>query len=217
MKGLFKGLLRNLTTVCSTLRGERQQVQEDAWWERYDLEPAQREGLVNLVDLAVEINDLVHQGTNMRDIPDNPRSTTAASLFQSAEDIADAMVVLVKAQAPQVVQSLGRPLLESYLRGVWVLECASDQSIGDLVDHGRNTHGIRVLSNRLVKDGGFDAPWIQTWSDSNVIRSLNDFTHVGPIAANQRNTGLAVEPSFPPEVIELLELARVYRVRHVRI
>ena len=213
MNECFRRLSSNVKMACSALRGERQPSGNEAWWERYDLEPKQKQALVNLVDLAVEVNELVHDRTNLRGIPNNPRSTTAASLFQSAADIADAMVVLVKAQAPHVVQSLGRPLLESYLRGAWVLECASDQSVSDLVNHGRNTRGIRVLSQRLIKAGSFDAPWIRNWSDSDVVRSLNDFSHVGVSAAGQRKTGHAVEPVFPPEVVELLELGVEVRLR----
>ena len=126
---------------------------------------------------------------------------------------------MTKNQLPQSAISLARPLLESYLRGSWLLRCSTPEHFQNIVEHrqpGPKISKIKrdLIKGDLIKCGDTDKSWIGQWTDSDIMCVLHDFAHVGALAAEQRSVGDAIAPSFPREMMtELMELGIGVRLR----
>ena len=191
------------------------------WLAAYSLGSKEKEMLANLVELACEVTDAVQYRTNNGALKDKGlhRKRTAASFWQISLDLADATVILTKNQLPQSAISLARPLLESYLRGSWLLRCSTPEHFQNIVEHrqpGPKISKIKrdLIKGDLIKCGDTDKSWIGQWTDSDIMCVLHDFAHVGALAAEQRSVGDAIAPSFPREMMtELMELGIGVRLR----
>jgi hypothetical protein len=78
---------------------------------------------------AKEFSICLHEKTNEKKISSAIRVQTGAAILQLSLDLADAILVLLEANLPGPALTLARPLFEGYVRGVWLLEFASDNEV----------------------------------------------------------------------------------------
>jgi len=156
-------------------------------------------GISEDLQKAKEIGAWVHEKTNEISIPRNKRNMMGAALLQQSLDVSDAIVILLEHNLPGPAWALARPLHEGYVRGVWLLEHASDESVDKFES------GFCPKFPELLKQIG-DAPgsggaFITGMSDLN-LSSFHDLTHGGMEHIIRRTTDSAIEPNYSSEEIE---------------
>jgi hypothetical protein len=107
--------------------------------------------------------------------------------------------------------SLARPLFEGYVRGFWLLNCASDKQVSEFMNG--KCPNFRTLLTAIPRDADSGGPWIHANSDKNLI-CFHDLTHGGSEHVKRRNRDGAVEPSYPEEDLEsLINFVNEVRIR----
>jgi len=155
---------------------------------------------------AKEIGAWVHEKTNDISIPRNKRNMMGAALLQQSMDVADAIVILLEHNLPGPAWALARPMHEGYVRGVWLLEHASDESV-DKFESGfcpKFPEILKQIGDEPESGGAF----IKGMSDLN-LDSFHDLTHGGMEHISRRTTDSAIEPNYSSD-----ELERLIRMRN---
>lgn len=138
-----------------------------------------------------------------RDLPATLKNSAAAGCFAVVQDHHGAIVYLIDQNHPSPAFSLARSVYEGYIRGSWLLQCASDPQVESFIAAKRIQAGngrkmeisdlIEALETKPVYDAGDllaikDNAWIV----------LCDYAHVGGRLVSQWNTGTAIEANFSP-------------------
>ena len=159
---------------------------------------------------AYELND--------RSLPKTPQHCVGGGLFQHALDIADATIILVKKELPGPALALARPLIESWLRGVWAAKCAEDQEIKDFRAKGQpKPWKLPDLAEYVKERVPTEREYLEEVIESREVRKmLNDLTHGGRLQVQYREGNEAIEPRVPVEMqVGLLELGNQIRQKSV--
>jgi len=167
--------------------------------------------LAQHLNQAKDLGIWLHERTNEKRFPDGIRERTGLAIFQLTEDIADAIIVLLDAQMSGPALSLARPLFEGYVRGFWLLKCASDEQVLEFMN-GKcpNFSGLLAAIPKGAESGG---AWIHANSGKNLI-AFHDLTHGGSEHVKRRIKDGSVEPSYPEHELEsLVRLGNELRVR----
>ena len=131
-------------------------------------------------------------------VPDTLRNRIAGACFSITLDHFDAILVLLGHKHPIYASaySLMRVEFESYIRGIWLLNCASDEKIENFA---KGELGIFPDTKSLIcaveKVSGFDGQqltktYIENWSD------FCEYTHTGALQVQRWNTNDAIKPSY---------------------
>jgi hypothetical protein len=170
--------------------------------------------MVALAERVSHANDLgiwLHGRTYERKFSGTTREHTALAILQLTEDIADAIIVLLDARLPGPALSLARPFFEGYVRGYWLLNCASDQQVQQFINGRCPTFG--GLLAVIPKDAESGGAWIHANSAKNLTQ-FHDLTHGGSEHVKRRIGNGTVEPSYPEDELEsLVGLENEIRVR----
>ena len=134
-------------------------------------------------------------GMNSTSFPDTDRNIVTLALFQQSLDLADAVVLLVdEHELHGPAYPLVRPLFESYVRGLWILRCASDKEIVEFLQDKCPTFP------KLTRAIGDCAPehydWIQDIRQGN-LKIFHSFTHGGGTHVWRRHETGSVEANYP--------------------
>ena len=175
------------------------------------------------VELATAIDEAKRQACSAYDINDksltkSPQHSVGGGLFQHALDIADATIILVKEGLPGPALALARPLIESWVRGVWASKGADDQGIDDFLVSERPTPWRLKELAEYVKDRiPTEIEWLQeTIGRPEVMSMLNDLTHGGRWQVRYRVGEEAIEPKVPVGMqVVLLEFGNEIRQKCV--
>lgn len=165
-----------------------------------------------LLKQAEDLGKWIHEKTNNRRFPGSYRIRVSMSLLQHSMDIAEASTLLLRTSLPGPALALVRPLLESYMRGLWVLLCANDDSeIENFLEHKDHAEwSIKRLAAKLRKGAEEHYPWVELAISE--IKVLHDLTHGGALHVKGRLTESAVEPNYQRAQLDAL-LERVIEVR----
>jgi hypothetical protein len=160
---------------------------------------------------AKNIGIWLHQHTNECEISVRRRERAGLSIFQQSLDINDAIIVLLENNLPGPALALARPLFESYVRGFWLLNCATEEEVDSFfVGKYPNFPGLMKAISNDAKSGG---AWIHNNKDAN-LPSFHDLTHGGSEHIKRRLTLAAIEPNYPEqEQVSLLKLGIEIRIR----
>jgi len=157
--------------------------------------------LLKSIERAKEFGIWLHEKTNDRNIPSGIRERTGVSILQLSLDIDDAILVLLDTRLSGPALTLGRPLFESYVRGVWLLKFASNEEIEKFIN------GKCPLFPDLLKAIGNDkisgGAWIHASKKAN-LNFFHDLTHGGSEHVKRRLTQEAIEPNYPELELEAL-------------
>lgn len=167
--------------------------------------------LTALISQAKDLSLWLHEHTNEKDVPNTIRATTSLAIFQLSMDIADAIVVLLDARLPGPALSLARPLFEGYVRGHWLLHCASDTQVNRF--NKRKCPEFRELLMAIGTDAESGGAWIHANKTAN-MNAFHDLTHGGSEHVKRRITSTAIEPSYPEQELEgLMKFGIEVRIR----
>ncbi len=153
----------------------------------------------------------LHERTNNKRFPGGIRERTGHSILQLSLDIGDAIIVLLDAKLPGPALSLARPLFEGYVRGLWLLNYASDEQVNEfLIGKCPTFPGLLAAIGKDQESGG---AWIHANSDKNLI-AFHDLTHGGSEHVKRRNKDDSVEPNYPEQELEsLVKFGNEIRIR----
>lgn len=173
--------------------------------------------LSRILLISKELSIWLHQYTNESEFNNVlDREKWAICLWQQALDIEDGIGVLLESNLPGASLALARPLLECYVRGVWLLNAATDDQIEKFLS-GENKYYSEFSISKLAKDIGNDAEtggaWINGIIDAH-IKVLHDLTHGGTSHILTRCFSDTVEPSYPEDnLISLVQLGIEVKIR----
>ena len=158
----------------------------------------------------------LHKKTNGRNFPSKETSVGGVCLLQHSLDVADATIVLLEHDLPGPAWTLARPLLESFVRGIWILRCASDEQVKTVRNGKWPSHSELLQAMDDHDEAKLHAAWIRESMANKKI--LNDFTHGGiehvlrRITENDQKT--VVEPNYQEHELEyLVRLGTEVRIR----
>lgn len=160
--------------------------------------------LNEIIEVAKDWRTWVLEHTNDTKVPNETRKKIGLAILQQSLDVGDSISLLMKANLPGPAFALGRPLIESYVRGVWLLNYASDEQIEKFMK-GKCPH-FSTLKNYIENDPDTVGAWIHAVMDKN-LKSFHDLTHGGIEHAIRRVTEDSIEPNYPQE--ECVRLMRL--------
>jgi len=168
--------------------------------------------LSEIITASKEPGIWAHEQTNETQMPNDRRKRISLSIFQQSLDIGDAILVLFESNLPGPAFALARPLLESYVRGVWLLNHASEEQIDNFVN-GKCPKFPELL-NDIGDDADTGGSWIRATTDLN-LKAFHDLTHGGIEHVNRRITENYIEPNYPEE--ESIRLMQLRNEVHINI
>ncbi|MES9872510.1 MAG: DUF5677 domain-containing protein [Candidatus Sedimenticola sp. 6PFRAG7] len=161
--------------------------------------------IAEAISVAKDIGLWVHGKTNNISVPNNKRTVMAVALLQQALDITDGITILLKKNLPGPALALARPMHEGYVRGVWLLEHASEESL-DKFEKGKCPN-FPELINQIGDDPETGGAFIKGMTDLN-LKSFHDLTHGGMEHISRRASDTSIEPSYSEEEVGNLLKAR---------
>ena len=123
------------------------------------------------------------------------------SIFQLSLDLHDAIIVLLDAKLPGPAFSLARPLFESYIRGFWLFNCASDKALNNFLNG--ECPPLAKLVVAIENNAETGGAWVHGIKKL-YLTSFHDLTHGGSEYVRRRNMDNSVEPNYPEEELESL-------------
>lgn len=140
------------------------------------------------------------------EVPSNNRARAAGSCLAIAQEHHHAIVRLIEERLFASSFALLRIEFETYVRGEWLLQCASDLMI-DAFLRGKEPPRIYCLLTDLEMTESFNEKLLsqiksQTW------KSMCAYTHTGGLHVQRWNTEDGIEPNYSrEEVLEVLKFA----------
>lgn len=142
------------------------------------------------------------------DVPNNNRVRAAGSCFAIAQEQHHAIVRLIEWRLFAAAFSLVRSEFEAYVRGAWLLHCASDELVEGFIQ-GKEPPRIDCLLEQLEILDSFNENVLsqikqKTW------RSMCAYTHTGGLHVQRWNTEDGIEANYAKEeVVEVLRFAEI--------
>ena len=139
-------------------------------------------------------------------IPSTVKARMAGGCLDQALEHQKAIVLLVRRHHFGSALALVRLAFESYVRGVWLHQCATDAEVTRYTkDKLKKEFGAMVEEieqTDAFNEGVLSAIKKRSW------RAMNSFTHSGYSQAVRRNTSDSIEPNYDErEVLEALQFA----------
>jgi hypothetical protein len=159
-----------------------------------------------LIAQAFELHDWATQRLDGLDISRDRRILLAVSCYDVAIEHHIGIAALLPSRINGSAFALVRPLFETFVRGVWLRHCATDEQIDQYVGDRLNLKFWQILEAVEKVDGFGDG--VLSGLKKNAWRAMNSYTHGGIQQAGRRTSGAYIEPDFPAEeIIEVIKLA----------
>lgn len=169
-----------------------------------------------ILEKAVKLTSWLAENVPERDVPDTFKTRAAGTCFTIVRDHQAAIVHLIETGHPSPAFSLSRSVYEGYLRGQWLLHCATEAQADHYLDGKEleDAKGKRLSISDLINDLEQTSNFSKgTLSDikKKAWGALCDFAHVGGRLVNHWNKGKSIEANFSPdEVDEVLRLTGMF-------
>lgn len=171
--------------------------------------------LSRILLISKELSIWLHQYTNESEFNNVlDREKWAICLWQQALDIEDGIGVLLERNLPGAALALARPLFECYVRGVWLLNAATDDEIERFLSgEYYQEFGIFNLAKAIGSDAETGGAWINEIINAH-IKVLHDLTHGGTSHISTRCFSDTIEPRYPEDnLISLVQLGIEVKIR----
>jgi len=158
------------------------------------------------VTKAIELIKWLDSQIDGLPIQTDERTRIAAACFDTALEHQKAIVLLVSNSLKGSALALVRLIFESYIRGVWLLRCASKEQIGQF----KNGKLKRTFAELIGEIEAIESYGVEVLSKSQKAgwSLMNEFTHTGYAQVVRRNTSNTIEPNYDPaEVNSAVEFA----------
>lgn len=158
---------------------------------------------------AGQFIELLRRQVHEKDIAATTRSRAAAACFALAQEHHYSIVVLIDRRLYGSAFSLVRVEFEAYVRGEWLIHCATDAQVESFIK-GSEPPKLGLLISAIesaldFSEGNLVALKKAHWS------AMCEYTHTGGLHVQRWQSELAVEPSYAEdEVHEILKFAEIF-------
>lgn len=160
--------------------------------------------LKEITEIAKELGTWIHKYTNGSVHSDDLRTTNGLSILQQSQDICDAITILIDSNLPGPAHTLARPMFDTYVRGLWLLNYASEEELNNFLTG--KCPDFKQLLNAIGNEAETGGAWIHAIAVSN-RKAFHDLTHGGVEHLLRRITVNSIEPNYPEE--ELIRLMHI--------
>ena len=161
---------------------------------------------------ACDVSAFISTKLNEVSIDANLRNRVVASCFAVALDHFDAVLALL-GRTPKIYSSafaLIRLEFESYIRGMWLMYCATDEQIKNFSDNTFELPKTPTMINSVEKTANFEVKTLST-TYANDWKHLCDYTHTGALQIQRWNKSDSIEPNYSDnEVIQVIRFTKTY-------
>ena len=162
-----------------------------------------------LIAKAFELHDWIAQRLDGLDIPRERRVLLAVFCYDVVIEHHVGVATLLSSRINGSAFALVRPIFETFVRGVWLRRCATDEQISQFVSDKLDLHFGQLLEEIEKLDAFRDG--MLSGLKKNAWRAMNSYTHGGMQQAGRRTKGAYIEPDFPPEeIVEVIKLAGTF-------
>ncbi len=155
-----------------------------------------------------EYVEWLRQQVHEKNIPSSSRSRAAAACFALAQEHHHSIVLLSEHGLFGSAFSLLRVAFEAYVRGEWLVHCASEEQLASFLQ-AEEPPSLGALVATIERTPGFEEHGLSTIK-KNHWRALCAYTHTGGLHVQRWQSEQAVEPSYTPaEVTEVVNFAEV--------
>jgi hypothetical protein len=162
--------------------------------------------LETLLAQAFDLHDWITKRLDGLEISRERRILLAVSCYDVVLEHHIGIVTLTRSGINASAFALVRPLFETFIRGVWLRHCATDEEI-ELYVNDKLDHQFWQLLKAVESIEGFE-DGVLSGLKKNAWRAMNSYTHGGIQQAGRRTSGSYIEPNFPAEeVAEVIKLA----------
>ena len=159
-------------------------------------------GVDEAISKAKNLSQWLHDKVNRKRFRVSGQQDWGVALLQHSWDVADAIIILLERDLPGPAWVLVRPLGEGFVRGVWILHCASDEQVVNF-QKGDPPSVPKMLAAMEKHDKAkLHVDWIR--ANSANMDVLHDFTHGGIQQVLRRIDNKVVEPRYPARELESL-------------
>lgn len=149
--------------------------------------------------LTVTIDSLL-QG---QDVPSEEKSYVPCGCFDVVLEHREAIIVLIESGLNGSAFSLVRPVYETYIRGLWLLNCASETEIRRFLGNKIERKFQKIIDDIESCEGYEDG--VLSMIKKMAWNSMCGYTHGGWHQIGRRFNGNSIEPNYNSgEVIEIL-------------
>lgn len=143
---------------------------------------------------------------------DQPNIKAAATLLTVTIDHAQGIRILLEKGAYPSAAALMRVLFETYIRAMWVWECANEKQVETFINKDKivSTQGKPIYFKDLVKvvEASHGLPAYLSEIQANVWSGLNSLTHGGNIQLARNFDGKSIRHCFDNESVnEVIEFS----------
>ena len=173
----------------------------------------------SMLEKAIQLTEWMGDNVPERNIPDSFKTRVAGTCFTIARNHQAAIVHLIDTNLYSPAFSLARTVYEGYIRGAWMLHCATEGQADKYldsdeirVDGGTKKLKIDDLINELEATPAFDKDALMHIQKT-AWNALNDYAHVGGRLVNHWNADKSIEVNFSSaEIDEVLSLTAIFAV-----
>lgn len=145
------------------------------------------------------------------DIPSNDRMRLAAGCLDVALEHQESIVLLTANSLFGSAAALVRSEFEAYVRGVWLLYCASDSEV-EKFKKDELEKNFGQLINDIEKHEAFNGGTLSHVKKTS-WKAMNSFTHSGLYQIIRRNTENEIMPNYTDEeLIDALDTANSFGI-----
>lgn len=153
---------------------------------------------------------LVHwmdQKLNGFEISGDLRPRISCACFDLAMEHQKSIILLISNHLTGSAFSLVRLLFESYIRGMWLYEKASDKELEKFQKKDILDKNFDTLVQEVEKIQGYEGGILKKAKDAG-WRPMNSYTHCGFMQISRRNTPDSIEANYSDEeVLEAINFA----------
>lgn len=158
--------------------------------------------LENLIARSGELVNSIAKELWDLSIPSTVRCRVAAACFAVAQEHHNAIVVLFDSKLNSSAFALIRAEYEAYIRGLWLVHCATDGEVENFSTGAEPPSSVKMLA-AIEGIPTFDEKQLSEikskhWS------AMCSYTHTGSLQVQRWNTEDAIEPNFSEDEIQVV-------------
>lgn len=158
-----------------------------------------------VIDNSVKLINRLDQKINNLEVPANRRCILSAGCLDIASEFHKAIIFLVSNKLFGAAFSLKRSLFESIIRGLWLLECATEQEI-DKFEKGK-TPTLSTMINSIENKEEYSNTALSKLKDTSWDK-MHDYVHTGFNSILRRQNKNTIQANYNhAEVLNLLKFA----------
>jgi hypothetical protein len=159
---------------------------------------------------SAEVSHWLDSSIHGLDIPSNDREAMAAALFDQVHEHHKAIQLLLKNSLTGSAFSLVRPTFETFVRGVWLLRCASEEEVSNFAKDKIVKKSFGDLIKEIEARPGYDVGVLSKVKKS-AWGPMSSYAHGGFFQAVRRITPDHITADYSDdEILEVINSSRTF-------